>query len=170
MKLLILGLSCSGKTTLSKQLSEILNIPCYHLDSYYWKSCWVKNPDFDINKIINLQEWIIDGNYYEEEFEKRLKESDLIIYLNVSLIKRLYRMVKRHRRCKKNPELYNAVSNNINFKFIISTIKKHCFIQPKLLHFLKKAYYYKLIYCKNIEELGSITSEKDIYKLLETDK
>ncbi|MDE5616237.1 MAG: AAA family ATPase, partial [Clostridia bacterium] len=68
MKLLILGLSCSGKTTISNHLSKILKIPCYHLDSYYWESCWIKNAKFDINEIINLKDWIIDGNYYKEEF------------------------------------------------------------------------------------------------------
>lgn len=166
MKLLILGLSCSGKTTISKTLSKSLKIQCYHLDSYYWKSCWVKNPDFDINKIINSQEWIIDGNYYEEEFERRLNESNLIVYLKISLIKRLFRMILRHRRYKKNPELYDAVSNKINLKFIISTIKKHLIIQPKILHYLKQFYFYKLICLRGTKELNLVTNEEDIYKLL----
>lgn len=165
MKLIILGLSCSGKTTISNQLSKILKTPCYHLDSYYWEGCWIKKSDFNINEIINMKEWIIDGNYYKEEFIRRLNESDFIIYLNVCLIKRLCRMVKRHIRYKKNPDLLDPISNRINLKFIISTIRKHLFIQPKLLQYLKKNYSSKFICTKKIKEFNNIKNEEDFYKL-----
>jgi adenylate kinase family enzyme len=40
-KILVLGAPGSGKTFCALELSKKLNIPVYHLDSYYYKSNWV---------------------------------------------------------------------------------------------------------------------------------
>ena len=170
MKILILGLSCSGKTTLSNFLSSKMNIPCFHLDNYYWKSCWIKNPDFDINQFFNLENWILDGNYFDNQFIERLATCDIIVYLVVPLATRMFRMIRRHLKYKKNPEKYNPISSKINLKFIFSTIKKHLVLQPKILRLLNNNYKNKLIVSNNIRKFLFIENEEDIYKLFYTDK
>ncbi|WP_369974648.1 hypothetical protein [Paraliobacillus sp. X-1268] len=39
-KIMIIGSGGSGKSTLAKTLGEILDIPVYHLDAYFWKPGW----------------------------------------------------------------------------------------------------------------------------------
>ncbi|HBM16819.1 MAG TPA: hypothetical protein DD381_10820 [Lentisphaeria bacterium] len=40
-KILIIGNCGSGKTTLSKKLSLISNLPVIHLDKHYWNPGWI---------------------------------------------------------------------------------------------------------------------------------
>jgi adenylate kinase family enzyme len=47
-KIVVVGSGGAGKSTLSIQLSSILNIPVYHLDKYFWRPDW---------KMINMNKW-----------------------------------------------------------------------------------------------------------------
>ena len=42
-RILVVGCCGAGKTTLSRELGEILRIPVYHLDRYFWKPGWVED-------------------------------------------------------------------------------------------------------------------------------
>ena len=46
----VIGANGAGKSTFSKKLSEILNIPVYHLDSIYWLPNWEHLAKEKINK------------------------------------------------------------------------------------------------------------------------
>lgn len=84
-KIIIIGCPGSGKSTLSKQLSDILNIEVIHLDKIYWKPFWVNitKEEFDekLDEILKLNSFIIDGNYHRT-IKQRLEKSDLVIYLD----------------------------------------------------------------------------------------
>jgi adenylate kinase family enzyme len=43
-KILIIGSGGAGKSTLSRQLGNILNLEVIHLDSLYWHPGWVETP------------------------------------------------------------------------------------------------------------------------------
>ena len=43
-KTAIIGSCGAGKSTLARQLGEILDIKVIHLDSFYWKPGWVATP------------------------------------------------------------------------------------------------------------------------------
>lgn len=154
MKISILGYSCSGKSTFSKIIGKKLCIKVYHLDSYYWKEPWKKNESFDIALFIKKDNWIIEGNYLNYCLEERLNASDYIIYIDCSLLIRLYRMIKRHISFVINSNDKNPISNKINLKFMVITIYKSIFIQPKLTKYLKNTYNKKYIYIKNIGEIN----------------
>ena len=40
-RIMIIGSGGSGKSTFSSKLSEVLGLPLYHLDAYYWKPGWI---------------------------------------------------------------------------------------------------------------------------------
>ena len=61
MTIVVLGLSCSGKSTFSNKLGKLLNLEVFHLDSYYWESPWIVDKTFDINDFVE-KEKIIDCN------------------------------------------------------------------------------------------------------------
>lgn len=84
-KILIVGSAGSGKTTFAKSLGEILNLPVIHLDKEYWKPNWVK-PEHDewvekLEKLLNQERWIIDGNY-RSTLKQRVEKADMIIFLD----------------------------------------------------------------------------------------
>ena len=122
MNILILGLSCSGKTTFANKLGKLLNLQVEHLDSYFWKSAWVRNDDFNIDNFIGKPNSIIDGNYFQYSFSERLQQCDLVIYIDCNIFIRIIRMIKRHVCFVLNPANKNEVSQKITPYFIFLTI------------------------------------------------
>ena len=84
-KILIIGCSGSGKSTLAVALGEKLGLPVVHLDQLWWKEGWrnVTREEFDsrLAMAMNMDGWIIDGNY-SRTMEMRLAKCDTVIYLD----------------------------------------------------------------------------------------
>lgn len=98
MKIAIIGNPGSGKSTLAFQLHKILNIPLFHLDQYFWKPGWQRPDREEFKKVhdqlCNQKEWIIEG-MATRLFEYRIKQADVIIFLDIPLYICLYRIFKR---------------------------------------------------------------------------
>ena len=81
----LLGPSGSGKSTLAVALGEKLGLPVVHLDQLWWKEGWrnVTREEFDsrLAMAMNMDGWIIDGNY-SRTMEMRLAKCDTVIYLD----------------------------------------------------------------------------------------
>ena len=86
-RIVIIGCPGSGKSTLARTLGEKLNLPVIHLDRLWWSKGWqhVTREEFDtrLGNALNLEEWIIDGNY-SRTMDARLAKCDTIIYLDYS--------------------------------------------------------------------------------------
>jgi adenylate kinase family enzyme len=98
----IIGSVGSGKTTLAKELSLILNVPFYELDNVVWirdKSGDVRRTDKErqdyLNSIIHSKTWIIEGVHNEEWVANSFRYADLIILLDTNYVIRTYRIIKR---------------------------------------------------------------------------
>ena len=87
-KILIIGCPGSGKSYLSRKLSSILDIPCFHIDNLYWNSdkTHITREELVLkyNDILNLNEFILDGNYIST-LEYRLKYANVVIFLDFCL-------------------------------------------------------------------------------------
>lgn len=98
-KILVIGSPGSGKSTLSRKLSETFNLPCIYLDRLFWKPNWVETPkeEFDVllQNELNKDCWIIDGNY-SRTLPLRLKYADTVIWLNYPRIVCVWRVFWRH--------------------------------------------------------------------------
>ena len=87
-KIVIIGCPGSGKSTFAKLLSDLTSLPLFHLDMLYWnkdktivdKQVFLNN----LNDMLNLDEWIIDGNYLST-MELRISKCDTIIFLDYPL-------------------------------------------------------------------------------------
>ncbi len=112
MKIAIIGNAGSGKSTLGLQLHNILHIPLYHLDQYFWKPGWQEPDRAEFEKIHNQlcdkNEWIIEGMgigqvQVKEKvgliatrfFEYRIKKADIVIFLDIPTYLCFYRVFKR---------------------------------------------------------------------------
>jgi adenylate kinase family enzyme len=97
-RILLLGCPGSGKTTLGKQLSPILNIQLFQLDDYYWKedgTCPEEDEWFEtLCSFLMRESWIIEGNYLSA-FEMRIKRADSVIVLAPTTRVCLWRVLKR---------------------------------------------------------------------------
>lgn len=84
-KIIVIGCSGSGKSTFSKVLHNITNIPLYHLDMMYWNTdrTTVEQSVFlnRLSNILNKSQWLIDGNY-QSTLELRIQVCDTVIFLD----------------------------------------------------------------------------------------
>ena len=87
-KVIVIGCPGSGKSTFSEALHKITDIPLFHLDMIFWnadKTTVEKTVFLDrLFKIIQSDEWIIDGNY-GSTMELRMQACDTIIFLDYPL-------------------------------------------------------------------------------------
>ena len=105
-KIAVIGCGGSGKSTFSRKLSEILNIPICHLDKLYWKTGWIPTPNDEwndlIKNLVSKEKWVIDGDY-GRTLDIRLENADTIIFLNMPMYLCIYRIIKRRL-------MYNGIS------------------------------------------------------------
>ena len=140
-RILIIGCPGAGKTTLALELGKKRNLPVVHLDQLWWKGNWetVTREEFDsrLAMVLNMDQWIIDGNY-SRTIEMRLSRCDTVIYLDFSrwaclrgMFHRVIRNYGKHRpdmggNCKErfDPEFvkwiweYNQLNRVRNYTWL----------------------------------------------------
>jgi adenylate kinase family enzyme len=108
-RIALLGSAGSGKSWIGRELSELLDVPVIHLDPLYWKPGWVATPDPEWHAIqlreVERDAWIVDGVQ-----EGRLKPdlwldaADMIVFMDVSPLKSIWRVTKRRFDSGYRPE------------------------------------------------------------------
>ncbi len=99
-KIAVVGTSGNGKTTLSKRLAEIFDVPYVELDSLYHLPGWVEAgvEDFrrDVEAAMNRSDgWVIDGSYIRKIGDTILLRADTLVWLDQPLPLTLWRLLKR---------------------------------------------------------------------------
>ncbi len=84
-KVIVTGCPGAGKSTFARRLHVATGLPLYHLDMLWHKSdrsCHTRE-EFDaaLASIIDLPEWIIDGNY-SRTLDIRLRHCDTVFLLD----------------------------------------------------------------------------------------
>ncbi len=156
IKIAIIGNAGSGKSTLAQQLRDILNLPLYHLDQYFWKPHWT-HPNIDEYKLIhdtlcNQEMWIIDGMNLKF-LDYRASRAEVIIFLDIPRYICLWRIFKRTIKYygKETASSAQQCPERFNWKFI---------------KFLKWVWDFKAKYPPKIRKLLSIYEDtKEVYIL-----
>ena len=97
-RIIIIGCSGSGKSTLARALGEKLDLTVVHLDRLWWTAGWksVTREEFDsrLAMALNMDQWIIDGNF-SRTLEQRLEKCDTIVYLDFNRWQCLWGLLRR---------------------------------------------------------------------------
>lgn len=112
----VIGNSCSGKSTLGTQLSQLLDVPFVELDAINWQPDWVglnaTDPDELVRRIGEATAgdgWVVAGSYTkfcQQAFWDRL---ETLVWLDLPLHQLVRRMTARSwRRWRTNELLWGT--------------------------------------------------------------
>ena len=97
-RILIVGNSGGGKSTLARSLGEKLALPIVHLDVLFWKPGWVELSDDEfrvqVARALEGPAWICDGNS-PGTADIRFPRADTIVWINQPRWRCLFRAMSR---------------------------------------------------------------------------
>jgi len=105
MKIAIIGYSGAGKSTLAQKIGKKYDIKVLHLDTVHFKENWIERKneeEISITKkfLLENSSWVIDGNYSSNCYKQRLEAADKIIFIKMSRLLCLIRVLKRYNKYK----------------------------------------------------------------------
>ena len=122
-RIMIIGCSGSGKSRLARELKDKLGLPLIHLDQLWHKEGWkhITREEFDsrLAMALNMDRWIIDGNY-SRTIPQRLPKCDTIIYLDFNRWQCLLGVFQRILlyRGKVRPDMAGGCPERFDWEFI----------------------------------------------------
>ncbi len=111
-RIVVVGNSGSGKTTVSREIGARLGLPVLEMDSVYHQENWQPLPDDEFRNIlsefITQDGWVVDGNYSRLGTEEVLwPRADTIVWLDTGRLITTWRVFKRTvSRSAKREELW----------------------------------------------------------------
>lgn len=127
MKITILGFSGAGKSTLAAALGRRYGLPVLHLDRVHFAPGWAERTQpaqqADVAAFLDANSetgWVIDGNYTNLCYDRRLVESDRILILAFGRWACLRRVMERTRRYrgKTRPDMREGCTEKLDAEFV----------------------------------------------------
>lgn len=102
MKIMIFGDVASGKSTFSSELGKVLSLPVVHLDEVMATIGRERRSDIGeyIASLVTEPDWIIEGNAFTKDRQKRLDSADRIYVFESIPLVTFWRFVKRVLKAK----------------------------------------------------------------------
>jgi len=122
-RIMIMGSSGSGKSTMARKLGERLSLPVFYMDNLWWLPGWQpRDPDEMYamhTDIIAQPEWVFDGNY-SKAIDERLARADTVIFLDFTRYICVWRVLKRRvmYHGKSRPDMTKGCNETLDWEFI----------------------------------------------------
>lgn len=116
----VIGTSGTGKTTFSRQLAEVLGVPCYEMDRMFWRPGWTASSDDDffarVKEATSEETWVLDGNYNRSNPVKWARV-ECVVWLDYSFARTFRQAVFRAlKRAAFKEELWPGTGNRESFR------------------------------------------------------
>jgi adenylate kinase family enzyme len=97
-RVLVIGISGAGKTTLAQQIAAATGLPLIHLDREHWLPGWREPPKSEwrakVAALAATDAWIMDGNY-TGSLDVRMPRADAVVWLDYGAVKCIARVLRR---------------------------------------------------------------------------
>jgi adenylate kinase family enzyme len=127
-KIVIIGSSGAGKTTLAKALGSQLRIKVFHLDRFFWTRNWDRKSTYERMEILEKltfgeNRWIIEGTYLRSS-EPGLREADTIIFGDLPFHLCFRRVIKRHYENQGSPrrDIPEGCADRFTLRHLLKTL------------------------------------------------
>lgn len=122
-KIVVIGVSASGKSTFARKLAKKTGLPLILVDEIMWKPGWNYIGDEKTTEQLrdasNTEKWIIEGYIVKDVRTFLFEKADTIIFLDYPSITSSFRYILRwwkHRKIPR-PELQGS-PEEFSFKFL----------------------------------------------------
>jgi adenylate kinase family enzyme len=111
-RIVVVGTTSSGKSTLAEQLAEIIGGDYIELDALYWEPNWTPAEPFDffvrVEEAISSEAWVAAGNYHVVR-DIIWQRAEVIIWLDYPFQVVFWRLLTRTiHRALTQEELWNG--------------------------------------------------------------
>jgi len=136
-RILVIGNSGGGKSTLARQLGAKLGLPVVHLDVLFWKPGWVESDEAEfrarISQALASPAWICDGNF-AATFDLRMPLADAIVWLDQPPLLCLFRAMRRvvTGRIHGRPDMADGCAEAVDLGFYAYILTFHRKQRPKI--------------------------------------
>ncbi|WP_139975505.1 MULTISPECIES: DNA topology modulation protein FlaR [Brucella/Ochrobactrum group] len=143
-RIMIIGGAGSGKSSLARALSDITGLPVIHIDMLYWQPGWKMRSRDEIGRlaseVANQDRWIFEGNH-SETMDYRASRADMLVFLDISTIRRLWRVIKRTaiHYGRSRPDMAEGCVERFDWDFLKWVAGYHKDGRIRALAFLEKA-------------------------------
>ncbi len=122
-RVMIIGQPGSGKSTLARALGARTGLPVVHVDLIHWMPGWIERTRDEKTRLCLIEhakpEWIFEGGH-SATWPDRLSRCDTLIWLDVPVGVRLWRVLKRSARHygAPRPDLPEGCPERIDPEFL----------------------------------------------------
>ncbi|WP_198683248.1 P-loop NTPase family protein [Peristeroidobacter agariperforans] len=120
-RILVIGTSCTGKSTFARSLASKIELPIVELDALYWEPGWTPaGPESFRQRVLEStrgEGWIVVGNYGTVR-DALWSRATMVIWLNYGFAVTFARALRRTmRRAVTGEELWNGNRESIRRSF-----------------------------------------------------
>ncbi|NEG72863.1 DNA topology modulation protein FlaR [Bifidobacterium ramosum] len=133
MRISVIGLTGSGKSTLTRYCGEHYGIPSLYLDTVQFLPGWRSRPIDEQRAMVSRflddhESWVIDGNYTNLSYRRRLNDSDLIVVMLFNRWVRLRRVLMRLRTYhgRSRPSMTSGCEERMDAAFVWWILHQGC--------------------------------------------
>ena len=84
-RIVVIGISGTGKTKIGRKIGQLTGIPVSHMDSIIWDRNWQESDPAEISKnlsrIVNSPQWVVEG-WIDNYSKELLRQADIVYYLD----------------------------------------------------------------------------------------
>lgn len=117
----VVGLSGSGKSTIARRLGDALQVAYVEMDSLFHGPNWTEPTEADfrerISDAISGDRWVLDGNYHSKTHDLKWERATSIVWVNTPFARNIYQSTSRAiQRAWTQVELWPGTGNRESFR------------------------------------------------------
>ncbi len=122
-RIIVIGSSNAGKSTLAHRLAARLGVPCIELDALHWEPGWVEAERAvfraRVRRAIAPASWVMAGNYTRQQQDVSWPVADTVVWLDLGLPTVLRRCVVRCWRRWRSAELLWGTNREVFWEHLL---------------------------------------------------